>query len=155
MFVRTMETLAGGVGVFDPVDVRQPVVRVPALTAAQVTGIYDADGRGFAVWRRTPAPERAKVLARAGGLLRERAGEIALGVATENGGTLREARGEVEKAADFLDYYAGDAREADGSLVHDVRPDTRKDSGSAFKEQGVEPLTFYTRVKTVVIHFGR
>jgi len=42
MLVRTMETLAGGewtaadtgVDVVDPVDVRQPVVRVPALTAA-------------------------------------------------------------------------------------------------------------------------
>jgi len=73
MFVRTMETLAGGewtgadtwVDVFDPVDVRQPVVRVPALTAAQVTGIYDAAGRGFAAWRRTPALERAKILATA------------------------------------------------------------------------------------------
>jgi len=133
MFVRTMETLAGGewtgadtwVDVFDPVDVRQPVVRVPALTAAQVTGVYDAAERGFGVWRRTPALERAKILARAAGLLRERAGEIALGVTTENGKTLKEARGEVEKAADFLDYYAGHAREAYGSLVHDVRPDTR------------------------------
>ena len=48
-----------------------------------------------------------------------------MGVTTENGKTLREARGEVEKAADFLDYYAGHAREAYGSLVHDVRPDTR------------------------------
>lgn len=133
MFVRTMETLAGGewtgadswVDVFDPVDVRQPVVRVPALTAAQVTGIYDAAEAGFAVWRRTPALERARILARAGSLLRVRAAEIALGVTSENGKTLKESRGEVEKAADFLEYYAGQAREAYGSLVHDVRPDTR------------------------------
>src|SRR5690242_11689305 len=73
MFVRTMETLAGGewtgadtwVDVFDPVDVREPVVRVPALTAAQVTAIYDAAERGFAVWRRTPALDRAKILTKA------------------------------------------------------------------------------------------
>src|SRR4051812_38749439 len=133
MFVRTMETLAGGEGtgsgtwvdVFDPVDVRQPVVRVPALSAAQVTGIYDAAAAGFAVWRRTPALARAKILAKAASLLRVRAAEIALGVVTENGKTLAEARVEVEKAADFFEYYAGHAREAYGSLVHDVRPDTR------------------------------
>ncbi|MFI5897919.1 aldehyde dehydrogenase family protein [Actinoplanes sp. NPDC051513] len=133
MFVRTMETLAGGewtgadtwVDVFDPVDVRHPVVRVPALTAAQVTGIYDAAERGFAVWRRTPALERAKILAKAASLLRVRAAAVALGVTSENGKTLKEARGEVEKAADFFDYYSGQAREAYGSLVHDVRPDTR------------------------------
>ena len=29
-----------------------------------------------------------------------------------------------------------------------------RDSGSAFKEQGVDALRFYTRVKTVAIHFG-
>src|SRR4051794_11520210 len=115
MSVRTMETLAGGrwtgaetwVEVFDPVDVRQPVVRVPALTAAQVTEIYDAAAAGFAVWRRPPALERAKIMTRAAALLRERAAEIAVGVVTENGKTMKEARGEVEKAADFLDYYAG------------------------------------------------
>ncbi|GAA2614729.1 aldehyde dehydrogenase family protein [Paractinoplanes durhamensis] len=133
MFVRTMETLAGGewtgsetwVDVFDPVDVRQPVVRVPALTAAQVTAVYAAAAAGFATWRRTPALERAKILAKAATLLRVRAAEIALGVVTENGKTLTEARGEVEKAADFFDYYAGQAREPYGSLVHDVRPDTQ------------------------------
>jgi aldehyde dehydrogenase (NAD+) len=30
-----------------------------------------------------------------------------------------------------------------------------RDSGSAFKEQGTEALHFYTRVKSVAIHFGR
>lgn len=117
MVVRSMETLAGGrwigaetwVDVFDPVDVRQPAVRVPALTAAAVTGSYDAAASGFATWRSTPALERAKILARGAALVRERAAEIAPGVVTENGKTSKEARGEVEKAADFFDYYAGHA----------------------------------------------
>jgi aldehyde dehydrogenase (NAD+) len=29
-----------------------------------------------------------------------------------------------------------------------------RDSGSPFKEQGEEALRFYTRVKTVAVHFG-
>ncbi|MFF5078157.1 aldehyde dehydrogenase family protein [Actinoplanes sp. NPDC000266] len=133
MFVRTMETLAGGrwtgadawVDVFDPVDVRQPVVRVPALSAAAVTEIYDAAEDGFATWRRTPALERSKVLAKAASLVRVRAAEIALAVVTENGKTLAEARGEVEKTADFFEYYAGIGREPYGALVNDARPATR------------------------------
>jgi aldehyde dehydrogenase (NAD+) len=130
---RSLETLVGGqwtatgrwLDVFDPADVRRPVARVPALTAADVTGAYDAAEAGFATWRRTPALARAKILAQAATLLRARAAEIARCVVTENGKTMTEARGEVEKAADFLEYYAGQAREAYGSLVHDARPETR------------------------------
>ena len=133
MDVRTMETLAGGrwtgadawVDVYDPVDVREPVLRVPALTADAVTDSYAVAVAGFDAWRRTPALERSRVLGRAASLLRDRAAEIALAVVTENGKTRAEARGEAEKAADFFEYYAGVAREAYGSLLHDARPDTQ------------------------------
>ncbi|XVU29880.1 aldehyde dehydrogenase family protein [Actinoplanes sp. CA-054009] len=133
MFVRTMQTLAGGrwtgaeawLDVFDPVDVREPVVRVPALSAAAVTAVYAAAAEGFAVWRRTPALERSKILAKAAALVRVRAAEIALAVVTENGKTLAEARGEVEKSADFFEYYAGIGREPYGALINDARPATR------------------------------
>ncbi|MEV6300521.1 aldehyde dehydrogenase family protein [Actinoplanes sp. NPDC051861] len=133
MSVRTVETLAGGrwvgapewVDVFDPTDVREPFVRVPALTAEQVTGIYEAAQAGFAVWRATSAIERSKILAKAAVLLRVRAAEIAGAVVAENGKTLAEARVEAEKAADFFEYYAGIGRQEYGSLIHDARPGTR------------------------------
>ncbi|WP_433825256.1 aldehyde dehydrogenase family protein [Actinoplanes sp. CA-015351] len=133
MSVRTMETLAGGrwfgaeswIDVYDPADVRTPFVRVPALTPAQVTGVYDAAVAGAALWRATSAIERSKILAKAAVLLRVRAAEIADAVVTENGKTLTEARVEAEKAADFFEYYAGIGRQEYGSLLHDVRPGTR------------------------------
>ncbi|MBB2943932.1 aldehyde dehydrogenase (NAD+) [Actinoplanes lutulentus] len=133
MSVRTMETLAGGrwfgaeswIDVYDPADVRTPFVRVPALTPAQVTEVYDAAVAGAAVWRATSAIERSKILAKAAVLLRVRAAEIADAVVTENGKTLAEARVEAEKAADFFEYYAGIGRQEYGSLLHDVRPGTR------------------------------
>jgi aldehyde dehydrogenase (NAD+) len=131
--MRTLETLLGGewvttgewIDVHDPADVRAPVARVPALSAKDVTRAYDHAERGFARWRRTSPFERASVLTGAARLIRERLDAIAADVTAENGKTLAEARGETAKAADFLDYYAGLARQGYGTLLHDARPDTR------------------------------
>ncbi|GLZ06109.1 aldehyde dehydrogenase [Actinomadura sp. NBRC 104412] len=133
MPVQQMETLSGGrwvgadawVDVFDPADVRAPVARVPALTAEDVRKVYDAAESGFVGWRATSPFERARVLFRAAALLRERVTEVAAVVVRENGKTSAEARGETEKAADFLEYYASMARSGYGTLLHDVRPRTR------------------------------
>ncbi|MEU5278229.1 aldehyde dehydrogenase family protein [Streptomyces asoensis] len=131
--MRTLETLVGGewtasaewIDVLDPADLRTPVARVPALTAADVTRAFDHAGRAFAVWRRTSPFERARVLTDAARLIRDRVEEIAADVTAENGKTLAEATGETLKAADFLEYYAGLARQGYGTLLHDVRPHHR------------------------------
>ena len=49
----------------------------------------------------------------------------------ENGKTLAEARVEVTKTADFLDYYASFARQPWGELLADARPGTQTRSGSS------------------------
>ncbi|MFD3312024.1 aldehyde dehydrogenase family protein [Streptomyces sp. NPDC058694] len=131
--MRTLETLSGGewvatgewIDVHDPADVRTPFARVPALAAKDVTRAYEHAERGFAAWKRTSPFERARILTEAARLIRERAEAIAADVTAENGKTGAEARGETLKAADFLDYYAGLARQGYGTLLHDVRPDTR------------------------------
>ena len=68
---------------------------------------------------------RADVLRSAASLLRHRLPAIAEDVVAENAKTMAEARVEVTKAADLLDYYAGLAREPYGELLHDARPGTR------------------------------
>ncbi|MCX4562846.1 aldehyde dehydrogenase family protein [Streptomyces phaeochromogenes] len=131
--MRTLETLSGGewvatgewIDVHDPADVRTPFARVPALAAKDVTRAYDHAERGFAAWKRTSPFERARILTEAARLIRERVHETAADVTAENGKTRAEARGETLKAADFLDYYAGLARQGYGTLLHDARPDTR------------------------------
>jgi aldehyde dehydrogenase (NAD+) len=133
IFMRTLETLSGGewvttgewIDVHGPADVRTPIARIPALAAKDVTRAYDHAEQGFAVWKRTSPFERARVFTEAARLIRERVDEIAADVTAENGKTLAEARGETLKAADFLDYYAGLARQGYGTLLHDARPDTR------------------------------
>ncbi|MEV5842677.1 aldehyde dehydrogenase family protein [Streptomyces sp. NPDC051985] len=131
--MRTLETLLGGewvttgewIDVHDPADVRTPFARVPALSAKDVTRAYDHAERGFAVWKRTSPFERARVFTEAARLIRERVEEIAADVTAENGKTVAEATGETLKAADFLEYYAGLARQGYGTLLHDVRPNHR------------------------------
>jgi len=133
MTVPAVEVLSGGrwIGaeewcdVANPADSRVTVARVPALSPAQVTATYDAAQRGFAKWRRTSPFRRADILRAAATAVRDRTAEIARDVVAENGKTIAEATGETGKAADFLDYYAGLARDAYGSLLHDARPDTR------------------------------
>lgn len=134
--MRSVETLVGGewvasgsgewIDVQNPADLRTPAFRVPALTPDDVIRAYDHAERGFTTWKRTSPLARATILTGAAALLRERADAIAEDVATENGKTRAEARGEALKAADFLEYYGLlVGRAGYGTLLNDARPDTR------------------------------
>jgi acyl-CoA reductase-like NAD-dependent aldehyde dehydrogenase len=111
--------------VHDPADTARVVALVPAMTAAEVTELYneavDVAGR----WRSTSALERAAVLARAADGLRLRREIIAADVVSENGKTRAEALVEIDKSADFLDFYAGVARMPTGGWLADARPHSR------------------------------
>ncbi|KJF24630.1 MULTISPECIES: aldehyde dehydrogenase [Rhodococcus] len=111
--------------VVNPADVRITVARVAAMTAAEVTQLYDAAAVGADVWRNTPVLERAQIMAKAADNLRARAAEITRDLVAEMGKTTAEAAVEVGKAADFLDYYAGLARLPQGQILADARPNTQ------------------------------
>ncbi|MBR7828400.1 aldehyde dehydrogenase family protein [Actinospica sp. MGRD01-02] len=112
------------IDVLDPSDTRRVVARVPAMTGGEVLGLYDAAAQAAPGWGRTSPIERGAILARAAALLRERSAEITADLVSEMGKTLAEAGGEVAKAADFFDYYAGFARQPYGQLLADARPGT-------------------------------
>lgn len=73
--------------------------------------------RGFEVWRRTSAIERAQVLRRAGALLRERIEPIARLMTLEQGKVIAESRGEVERGADTCDWMAGEVQRVYGRTI--------------------------------------
>jgi alpha-ketoglutaric semialdehyde dehydrogenase len=108
----------------DPADVRSVVAEVPAMTAAEVAAAYARARAAFTAWRRVNPLDRAAVLARAAALIRSRIEDGAVILVRENGKTRREARVEVTKTADFLDYYASFARQPWGELLTDARPGT-------------------------------
>src|SRR5687768_3138053 len=63
-------------------------------------------GQAFSSWRKVPFAERARLMTRAGDLLRERAGDYGRLITEEMGKPLASAEGEVEKCAWVCEFYA-------------------------------------------------
>ena len=61
----------------------------------------------FRDWKRTPAPARGKIVARAARLMEERKEELAAAITREEGKTLAEARGELTRAINVVEFCAG------------------------------------------------
>lgn len=102
--------------VIDPAT-EQVLAQVPHAALGDLDQALAAADRGFKVWRATPAYERAKVLIRAAGLIRERADQLARVLTLEEGKPLAESRMEVAFAADVLEWYGQEARRAYGRIL--------------------------------------
>ncbi|GKZ15225.1 aldehyde dehydrogenase family protein [Haladaptatus sp. T7] len=67
-------------------------------------------------WAATPAPERGRILKRTADALDARKDELTETLTTEEGKTLAEAGGEVQRAIDIFDYYAEKTRDLGGTM---------------------------------------
>jgi acyl-CoA reductase-like NAD-dependent aldehyde dehydrogenase len=122
---KIVTTAAGGtIDVTDPADLGTMVGAVPAMTETDLRDVFDAAEQGAAVWRGTDSLRRARVLFDAAAIIRSDAGDLTDLIVAEMGKTRIEASGEVGKAAEFFEYYAGLGRLPFGELLPDGRPDT-------------------------------
>ncbi|AXK33507.1 NAD-dependent succinate-semialdehyde dehydrogenase [Streptomyces armeniacus] len=76
----------------------------------------DAAARAFAGWSETTARYRADILLEAARLIRQRSGELAPLLAAEAGKRLPEAQGEIAFSAEYLRWFAEEARRTDGTV---------------------------------------
>jgi succinate-semialdehyde dehydrogenase/glutarate-semialdehyde dehydrogenase len=79
-----------------------------ALAAAQ---------RGFETWREMAPIARGRIMRKAAGLMRERAGDIAQRLTQEQGKPLAEAKGEASAAADIIEWFADEGLRVYGRIV--------------------------------------
>jgi succinate-semialdehyde dehydrogenase/glutarate-semialdehyde dehydrogenase len=98
---------------------------VPDADPDDVTAAIDAAAAAFPEWSTTPAIERGRLLRRAADLMRERKDAIAAVMTAEQGKPLAEAAGEVEYAAGFFEWFAGEAERIYGQVVPPATPDKR------------------------------
>lgn len=108
----------------NPADTSDVIAEFPAATPADVQRAVDAARQAWRDWKNTPAPERGRILWRAADIARRRADEIARTMTREEGKILREARGEVVKGINVLEYYAGEGFRVGGKTIPSEARDT-------------------------------
>jgi succinate-semialdehyde dehydrogenase / glutarate-semialdehyde dehydrogenase len=110
--------------VFNPAT-GEVIGTAPAGDASDATRAINAAAAAQREWASTTAHYRAELLRKADALMRERAGELARLMTTEQGKPLKAAQNEVIYAADFLRYFAEGATRVLGSWIPSARADQR------------------------------
>jgi len=101
----------------NPADTREIIGYATDSTEADVNDAVAAALAAYESWRRTPAPVRGRVVAKAAMLFEERAAEIGEVLCREEGKILAEASGEVRKGANIVEFIAGEARRLNGQTI--------------------------------------
>jgi acyl-CoA reductase-like NAD-dependent aldehyde dehydrogenase len=108
----------------NPADPDDVIAEFPAAMAEDVQRAIEAALTAFKNWKKTPGPERGRVIWRAANIARQRAHEIARTLTREEGKVLKEAKGEVMKGISLLEFYAGEGFRMHGKTLPSEAYDT-------------------------------
>ncbi len=86
---------------------REPIGRVSIARAAEVAEVVARASEAFATWSDVPVVERARFFFRYADALERRHQDLALSVSRENGKTLADARGEVRRGIEAVEFACG------------------------------------------------
>ncbi len=108
-------------------DVHNPstggvIGRTPLCGAAEVDAAVRAATEAFRSWSRTNVTKRAEVMFRYRSILLDHSEELSRLVTRENGKTLEEARGDVKRGIEVVDFACGIAHLSKGESLPEVAP---------------------------------
>lgn len=101
------------------------ITSVPDGDATEARQAIEAADRAFDGWSRTTAYHRAEILQKAYRLMLERKEDLARTMTEEQGKPIRAARTEVQYGADFLLWFAEEAKRINGEILPSARADQR------------------------------
>jgi succinate-semialdehyde dehydrogenase / glutarate-semialdehyde dehydrogenase len=107
---------ADGQPVINPAD-EGVLATVPHAGTAELDAALAAAKDGFRVWRNTSAAKRADIILRAARLIRERVEDIAVAMTLEQGKPVAEARLEVLRGCDIIEWDATEGRRVYGRVI--------------------------------------
>lgn len=99
--------------------------KVAYASAADIDDALAAAGRGLRSWQAVPAWERGRILKEAARIIRDDSDRIARILTLEQGKILAQAREEVHRAADFIEWGGEQARRIAGRIVPGRQPGQR------------------------------
>lgn len=110
------------------IEVRNPADQDELLgkgilaSAREAEAAIAAAAEALPVWARMPAPKRGEIVERAADLLRAEQDEVARLLTKEEGKTFAEAKGEIYRAYNVLNYTAGQSRRMGGTTIPSELP---------------------------------
>lgn len=105
--------------VFNP-STGEVIAQTPMCGAAVVDDAVRAAEAAFTDWSETPPVERARILFRYKMLLEDHFEELALSVTREHGKTLTEARGDVRRGVEVVEYACGAPELLKGEILENI-----------------------------------
>lgn len=131
-----------------PADTRKVLARMQVGTADDVNAAVAAAQAAYPAWAGRHWEERVALVQAAAEAIRERKFDLAAAMIHECGKSRTEAIGEIEEAADLLDYYARQVVLADGFAMPMESLDPRERNMSVLRPFGVwailSPFNFPT-----------
>ncbi len=104
----------------DPAAPDTLVATVKYTTPDEVRDAVKAAADAFPAWRDTPVVQRCRILFQIKDILEQRAEDLARLLVTENGKTLAEARGDVRRGIEVVEFAAGAPHLAKGEFLEDI-----------------------------------
>ena len=101
------------------------LAKTPRFGEAETVGAIEAAQRAFGPWAKTLPKERAQILRRWFDLIIANRDDIALIMTSEQGKPLAEARGEVDYAAAYIEFFGEEAKRIYGEINPTFRADSR------------------------------
>jgi alpha-ketoglutaric semialdehyde dehydrogenase len=101
----------------NPADTRDVLGLVPLSTPEEAQQAVAAASAAFPAWRDTPAPVRGRILFRVWELMESEKEHLAELLTREEGKTVKESLGEVQRTINILEYIAGEGRRQGGETV--------------------------------------
>lgn len=105
--------------VLNPAD-GSAIAYVPMCTTDDVHAAVNAAASAYPLWRATPVSQRVQVLFQLKQLLEEHFEELSRSVVKENGKTLTDARGEVRRGIEVVDFACGMPTLMMGETVEEI-----------------------------------
>ena len=91
-------------------------------TREEARAAVEAAADAFQAWRRTPAPARGKIVAKAARLMEAAKEELATILTHEEGKTISESRGELQRSINVAEFCAGESRRMNGETIFSELP---------------------------------
>jgi len=106
----------------NPANTDDVIGDIPLATREEARRAVEAAAEAFAKWRSTPAPTRGRIVAQAARLLEKNKEELAQTLTREEGKTIAESRGELQRSINVAEFCAGESRRLTGETIPSELP---------------------------------